>query len=202
MPTYNEVFEAAHAHVAKWEGGFFDHPNDPGGVTNFGVSLMFLKGLGLLEGDINGDGEINRADVLAITKDNAREIFRRYFWDSPGAEKLPPLIAVPFYDLAVNAGCGRAAIVLQEDINALSEVRVISSYAPNLGPLTRKYSSEFAASGRQISLANAYLDAREAWYRRLAAAKPTSAVFLKGWLNRTNDCRKIVARLAQEWRIA
>ena len=39
----------------KWEGGFFNYPSDPGGVTNFGVSLMFLKILGLQEGDINGD---------------------------------------------------------------------------------------------------------------------------------------------------
>ena len=31
MPNQQEVFEAAHAHVAKWEGGYFDHPNDPGG---------------------------------------------------------------------------------------------------------------------------------------------------------------------------
>ena len=51
MPKHQEVFEAAHAHVAKWEGGYFDHPNDPGGVTMYGVSLMFLKGLDLWEGE-------------------------------------------------------------------------------------------------------------------------------------------------------
>ena len=45
MPNQQEVFEAAHAHVAKWEGGYFDHPNDPGGVTMYGVSLMFLLSL-------------------------------------------------------------------------------------------------------------------------------------------------------------
>lgn len=47
MPNQQEVFEAAHAHVAKWEGGYFDHPDDPGGVTMYGVSLMFLKELDL-----------------------------------------------------------------------------------------------------------------------------------------------------------
>ena len=74
MPNQQEVFEAAHAHVAKWEGGYFDHPNDPGGVTMYGVSLMFLKGLDLWEGDIDGDGDIDRDDVLAVTKDTARDI--------------------------------------------------------------------------------------------------------------------------------
>lgn len=40
-------FEAAHAFTARWEGGLVDHPNDPGGVTNHGVSLRFLQAHGL-----------------------------------------------------------------------------------------------------------------------------------------------------------
>ena len=104
MPNQQEVFEAAHAHVAKWEGGYFDHPDDPGGVTMYGVSLMFLKGLDLWEGDIDGDGDIDRDDVLAVTKDTARDIFKRHFWDRPRAGEMPPLVAVCFYDFAGNAG--------------------------------------------------------------------------------------------------
>ena len=113
MPNQQEVFEAAHAHVAKWEGGYFDHPDDPGGVTMYGVSLMFLKELDLWEGDIDGDGDIDRDDVLAVTKDTARDIFKRHFWDRPRAGEMPPLVAVCFYDFAVNAGVPRAARMLQ-----------------------------------------------------------------------------------------
>lgn len=194
----NTVFEAAHAHVAKWEGGFFDHPNDPGGVTMYGVSLMFLKSLGLIEGDIDGDGDIDRDDVLAMTKDTAKGIFRRHFWEKPRAGELPPLVAVAYYDLAVNAGTGRAAIVLQEGINVLCP-KAIAKLAPNVGPLTRAYSKQLAATGRESALVSAYLDRRENWYRRLAAAKPNSAAFLKGWLNRTDSCRGLTAKLAAEW---
>ena len=118
MPNQQEVFEAAHAHVAKWEGGYFDHPNDPGGVTMYGVSLMFLKGLDLWEGDIDGDGDIDRDDVLAVTKDTARDIFKRHFWDRPRAGEMPPLVAVCFYDFAVNAGVPRAARMLQGLLHA------------------------------------------------------------------------------------
>lgn len=197
--SMENVFEQAHAHVAKWEGGFFEHPNDPGGITNCGVSLMFLKGLGLVEGDIDGDGDIDRDDVLAITKDTAREIFRRHFWDKPGASALPPLVAAAYYDFAVNAGCGRAAIVLQQAINVILPGS-IQKLAGNLGPLTRKYSARIAAqeASGELQLAISYIFVREEWYRRLVKARPTSAVFLKGWLNRSLECQKLVVSLAKQ----
>lgn len=189
---HEKAFELAHAHVAKWEGGYFDHPSDPGGVTMYGVSLMFLKGLGLIEGDIDGDGDIDRDDVLAITKSTAKQIFRKHFWEIPRAPQLPPLVAMAFYDFAVNAGAGRAAIVLQEAINVLCPY-AIKKLAGNVGPLTRSYSNNLASMGREADLVYAYLDRREDWYCRLAKAKPKSATFLRGWLNRTNDLRKLIA---------
>lgn len=203
MPTltHEAAFEIAHTHVARWEGGFFDHPNDPGGVTMYGVSLMFLKSLDLIEGDIDGDGDIDRQDVLAITQDTAKAIFRSQFWDKPNAGELPPLVAMCFYDLAVNAGTGRAAIVLQEGINTIYPGAILRQ-APNIGPLTRTWSKRAATSGRQVELCHAYLDRREDWYRRLATTKPKSAVFLKGWLNRTADCRRLVTETAREWGVA
>ncbi len=196
--THETAFDLAHAHVAKWEGSFFDHPNDPGGVTMYGVSLMFLKSLNLIEGDIDGDGDIDRDDVLKITKGKARAIFKRHFGEKPRAAELPPLVAVAFYDFAVNAGTGRAAIVLQEGINTLYP-NAIAKLAPNVGPLTRAWCGRAVPEGRQLDLCLAYLDRREDWYRRLAKAKPTSAAFLRGWLNRTADCRALVTRTAHEW---
>lgn len=199
--THETAFNLVHAHVAKWEGGFFEHPADPGGATMYGVSLMFLKSLDLIEGDIDGDGDIDRDDVLAITRDAAKRIFRRHFWDKPRAGELPPLVAMCFYDLAVNAGTGRAALVLQEGINTLYP-NAIAKLAPNVGPLTRAWSNQAATGGRQLELCHACLDQRANWYRRLANAKPKSAAFLKGWLNRTADCRKLVTETAQEWEVA
>lgn len=201
MSVYDRAFEIAHEHVAKWEGGYFNHPNDPGGVTNYGISLMFLKSLGLVEGDIDGDGDIDADDVKAITKENARSIFRKHFWDIPHAERLPPLIAIAYYDFAVNAGTGRAAIVLQQAINMLMPGS-IAKYAGNLGPLTQKFCNELDKEGNSLLLALAYLCMRVSWYRRLAVAKPKSAVFLKGWLNRTNDLKRLVVAVATESKLA
>lgn len=199
--THEAAFNLAHKHVAKWEGGYFDHPSDPGGVTMYGVSLMFLKSLGLVEGDIDGDGDIDRNDVLAITKETAKNIFRKHFWELPKAEKLPPLVAIAYYDLAVNAGAGRAAIVLQEGINAIKPGS-IKNLAGNVGPLTQTFSNQLAKEGRTLALCLAYMDKRADWYRRLAKAKPSSAVFLKGWLNRTDDCRKVLSDTAKQYGVA
>ncbi len=80
--THETAFRLAHEHVAKWEGGYFDHPNDPGGVTMYGVSLMFLKSLGLVEGDIDGDGDIDRDDVLAIKRDGQKHIPQAFLGNS------------------------------------------------------------------------------------------------------------------------
>ena len=155
----------------------------------YGVSLMFLKGLALWEGDIDGDGDIDRDDVLAVTKDTARDIFKRYFWDRPRAGEMPPLVAVCFYDFAVNAGVPRAARMLQ----GLLRVGVDGIVGRNT--LTA------AASCNQRELASFMLLERERWYRGLVAKKPKSAAFLRGWLNRTSDCRALVERLAARWGI-
>ena len=193
MPTEKEVFEAAHQHVMRWEGGFFDHPDDPGGVTLYGVSLMFLKDLGLLEGDIDGDGDIDRNDVLSVTRETARKLFKRHFWDKPGVGTMPPLVGVVFYDFAVNAGQGRATRILQQVLGVEDDGII--------GPQTRGALAS-RCQGGQLAVALAFLDAREDWYRRLSEKKSSSAVFLHGWLNRSEDCRRLVKRLSAEWGIA
>ena len=165
----------------------------------YGVSLMFLKGLDLWEGDIDGDGDIDRDDVLAVTKDTARDIFKRHFWDRPRAGEMPPLVAVCFYDFGIQLKqlaahpcvhrVPRAARMLQ----GLLRVGVDGIVGRNT--LTA------AASCNQRELASFMLLERERWYRGLVAKKPKSAAFLRGWLNRTSDCRALVERLAARWGI-
>ena len=41
----SESFQLAHAFTARWEGGLSDHPPDPGGITNHGVSLRWVQDL-------------------------------------------------------------------------------------------------------------------------------------------------------------
>ena len=69
-------FEFAHKFTSKWEGGFVDHKNDPGGATNYGVSLRWLKNEGI---DIDGDGKIDINDIKALTPSKAAELFKKEF---------------------------------------------------------------------------------------------------------------------------
>ena len=103
--------------------------------------------------------------------------------------EMPPLVAVCFYDFAVNAGVPRAARMLQ------GLLRVEADGIVGRNTLTA------AESCNQRELASFMLLERERWYRGLVAKKPKSAAFLRGWLNRTSDCRALVERLAARWGI-
>lgn len=177
----DDVVEAAHRLVAKWEGGLTDHPADPGGITNYGISLTFLKQI---------DPMATADDIRALTADDAKRFMRREFWDKPGTNRFPPLIGVAFYDLAVNAGCRRSTLLMQEALDVAADGII--------GPVTLAV----LTACDQKAVALRMLDLRKQWYRRLVVKKPTSRVFLKGWLNRTADCRKLILRLADEWEVA
>lgn len=180
--SYNAVFEIAHAHVAKWEGKFFDHKDDPGGVTMYGVSLRWLKDLGAPVGDIDGDGDIDRDDVMAVTPEIAKSMFRREFWDRPRCGLLPGAVAAVFYDTAVNCGTGRAARLLQEAAG--------TSVDGVVGPKTR------AAVLMHGELRTAFdmITARNEFYTRLAEQRPQFQSFLRGWLNRTTDLHIVITK--------
>lgn len=203
-PIIMTVFEAAHAHVAAHEGGLSDHTADPGGITNYGISIKFLQGIATTQ-----DGRdtlerigvrlpVTRQTILEMTPERARSLMRWQFWIKPKLDELPPLIAVVLYDLGVNAGMGRSALLLQEAINTVAGRDLIDRPAANVGPKTRQYAQVMADAGKELQLALTALDKRANWYRNLADIKPTSAVFLKGWLRRTENCRALVTKLHNE----
>ena len=174
-------FEKAHAFVAKWEGGLTDHPSDPGGITNYGVSLRFLRDQGLDVGDIDKDGDIDADDIRKLTKEDAKVIFRRVFW--PPQFKLldetHPLCAMVCYDTSVNMGLSYGIKLLQQ---ALGGLAVDGIWGP-LTWLAVSHSEDKPTALRMIDL-------RGARYDFLAERNPSLKVFLRGWHNRINDLAK------------
>ena len=85
-------FDTAFDKLIAHEGGYVDHPSDPGGATNFGISQRSYPG----------------EDIRNMTLERAKLIYRRDFWGPAGCESVPEAIRVDLFDMAVNSGVSRA----------------------------------------------------------------------------------------------
>lgn len=195
------VFEAAQAFVARWEGGLVDHPNDPGGITNRGVSLRWLRSIGC---DIDGDGDIDADDIRAVTPEISAQLFHAHFWAAPRLHELPPLVAVAVYDGAVNQGAPRTVRQLQIACNRSGGMPLAMD--GQIGPNTIRRVVSLCREG-SLNLAIAAIAEREAFYHELAARPPRTLdtgqvvdyrAFLAGWLNRTGALEGWCTQLARE----
>lgn len=95
-------FNICHAITAKWEGGWSDHPSDPGGKTMYGITEAVYHAW------LRNKGQANKP-VRNITRKDALEIYRTNYWQ-PTAERyrLRPGVDLATYDAGVNAGVSRA----------------------------------------------------------------------------------------------
>lgn len=186
-------FHIAHAFTAHWEGGLTDHQSDPGGITNFGVSLRWLRSLGHDLGDIDGDGDIDADDIRALTMADAARFFRLKFWEPYKLTELPQLTATVHYDCMVNTGPTQATLLTQRACNAL-----LGPYGVKLavdgvfGPRTREFLTKYATS----KLASAMIEQRKGFYLSLVRDKPDFAPFERGWINRANALHSFVRSMA------
>jgi lysozyme family protein len=169
MPS--ATFEAALPFVLRWEGGLVDHPNDPGGRTNKGVTQKVYDAWRRRQG-------LPLRDVKAIDEAEVRAIYKSDYWIPPRCDLLGGPLDLVQFDTAVNMGVGRAVRFLQHTVGCEAD--------GDFGPITER---AVAACDRGTIVVG-YCDAREAFYRRLAETKPELAVFLKGWLNRLNALRR------------
>lgn len=111
------MFEEAIVHILKNEGGYVDHKADPGGATNYGVSLRFLKTLGLY-GDFNNDGLINGNDIKSMNVNEAKALYKKFWWDKHKYGHIEsPKIATKILDMSINLGSYRAHCIIQHSLN-------------------------------------------------------------------------------------
>ena len=179
------TFEKAHDFVSRWEGGYVDNPADPGGATNYGISLRFLKGKGLDIGDIDGDGDIDVDDIRALTLDKAKALMRRNFWDVFPLDNVKPLCAMVIYDTAVNMGVGYAKKMTQQALGVAVDGR--------WGPLT--WGALKLCNDRKTAAAMCHI--RRERYCELARNNPALGAFLKGWLRRVDALEREVEHEAR-----
>lgn len=109
MPTQTSAFDFAVSHVLLEEGGLSDHPADPGGRTNFGVTQTTLDAVRSSYPELNLPLTVDR-----LFSHHAKEIYRRHYWAPIRGDELPVGVALWMLDTAVNHGPGRAIRMLQQ----------------------------------------------------------------------------------------
>lgn len=174
-------FDTAVEIILKHEGGYVNNPNDPGGVTNFGVSLRFLADHPEL-GDFNHDGHVDAEDIANMTLDDAKLVYKTEWWDKfKYGMIVDQTIATKVFDFSVNMGASRAHKLLQQALNKAFGLTL--SIDGVLGPASFRTLNNIDDDHEQ-ALLTSYCDCAWAFYQELIAKNPKLGVFQKGWKNR------------------
>lgn len=166
--TFARVMPEILAH----EGGYADHPRDPGGATKFGITHTTLASW--------RGRPVSKADVRALTTGEATQIYETRYWRVIKGDALPYGVDYAVLDFAINSGPGRAASHLQKVLGVAQDGII--------GPVTLK---ALFGMGR-ATVINRLCDSRLAFLRGLSNW-PT---FGKGWAARVAKVRATALRLA------
>ncbi|WP_042246801.1 holin-associated N-acetylmuramidase [Paracoccus sp. PAMC 22219] len=182
MPSVEQI---ARQIVAR-EGGYVNDPDDPGGATNFGVTIGTMQSLGM---DLNRDGRIDATDVRALTRAQAEQVFVEHYFRKPRLAELPEPLQASVFDMYVNAG-GNAVKILQR---LVSRMGFRTADDGVIGPMTISAVTE-AAEAAPDHLVDAYGIARRNYYYALADQRPASRKYARskaggkgGWITRAEE---------------
>jgi lysozyme family protein len=167
-----ENWDSCFEMVLKHEGGFVNHPKDPGGMTNLGVTKSAWESY--------CNRSSSEAEMRGLTPDIVKPLYKAMYWDKIKGDQLPSGVDYAAYDLAVNSGVGRAAKYLQE-IAGVPADGVI-------GP--KSLEAILACDPEQT--ADALCDMRLDFLKRL----PTFETFGKGWSRRVAEVKEKATSMA------
>lgn len=184
MQTVEEIA----AQIVAREGGYVNDPDDPGGATNYGVTIGTMRRLGL---DLNRDGRVDQADVRVLTRAQAAKIYVDHYFRGPGLDRLPGAIQASVFDMQVNAGAN-AVRLLQRLVSRMGFACADDGV---IGARTVA-AAQAAAAAAPRHLADAYGIARRNYYYALADSRPASRKYARrkdggkgGWITRAEEFR-------------
>lgn len=159
--------------VLDHEGGYSNDAGDPGGPTNWGITIYDARAY--------WKHDATAADVRSMPLTVAKEIYRSKYWDAMECDQLPAGVDYAVFDYGVNSGISRSAKVLQRHIGVTADGAI--------GPLT------IAAAGKAdaAKLVNQICDERLAFLQGLH----TWSIFGKGWGRRVKEVRATALTMAE-----
>ena len=153
--------------ILHHEGGYVNHPKDPGGETNLGVTKRVYQEHG---------GTKDMKDLLV---EDVAPIYKKGYWDRMKGDDLPGGLDLCVFDFGVNAGPGRAAKYLQTMIGTVAD--------GGIGPNTlAKLETYIKAASVEVAV-KTYQEDRQKYYEKLS----TFATFGKGWTRRVEETTKL-----------
>ncbi len=184
VSRFSATFERGMEFVLRWEGGFVDYQDNPGGRTNKGITQNTYSKWRANKG-------LPAEDVLNITDQEVHAIYLEDYWKAVVQNWYPDNLAIALFDSAVNMGPRRAVSMLQHAINETLPGANISVDGV-ADKTTFDAVRDIIADGNENKLLENYLKTREGVYHRIVNNRPRSAVFLDGWMNRLNDLARFV----------
>ena len=161
-------WDKAFKQIIKSEGGFVNHPSDPGGITNLGCTKkVWEEWIG---------HPVSEQDMRDLTPEKVAPLYKNKYWDKVKGDGMPSGLDYLLFDMAINAGPGRSVKLLQGALGLIEDGAI--------GPNTLKAIN----NANPEELIEKFSQAKESFYKSL----PTFATFGRGWLNRVAEV-KVVA---------
>lgn len=167
-----ENWDACFAMVLKHEGGFVNHPKDPGGMTNLGVTKAAWE--------VWLARTATESDMRALTPEKVKPFYKAMYWNKIKGDDLPSGVDYAAYDLAVNSGVGRAAKYLQQ----IAGVTVDGAIGPRSLEAIKKCDAK--------DVVDEICNMRMSFLKGLN----TFDTFGKGWTIRVNDVKAKATEMA------
>lgn len=168
-----ENFEAFMPLLLRHEGSFVNHPADPGGATNKGITIGTFRNFCRIEGRKPPTVD----DLKRISPEDVKRIYDWQYWDKIWGDDLPAGLDVAAFDFAVNSGPSQAI----KDLQRVVKVRVDGDMGANTLAAVEK-----AMAFDEEATINAYMDRRLAFLKALK----TWPTFGRGWSRRVEAVRK------------
>tara|TARA_B100000965_G_C19430759_1_gene686393 strand:- start:46 stop:552 length:507 start_codon:yes stop_codon:yes gene_type:complete len=159
MSNFSKALEI----ILHHEGGYVNHPKDPGGETNLGVTKRVYEDFG------------GTKDMKELTQADVEPIYKKNYWDKCKCDDMPEALALCVFDFGVNAGPGRAAKYLQTMIGTVAD--------GGIGPNTLKALDSYLESESVKSAVATYQAERQKYYESLS----TFDTFGRGWTRRVDE---------------
>jgi lysozyme family protein len=127
-----DAFTACLDFTLRQEGGYSHDPNDPGGATNYGITLGTLR-------SYTGNADLGVAAIQTLSMDTVQAIYGADYWNRMRCDALLAGVDLMVFDHGVNAGTGRSAMILQQAIGLVG-----AEVDGSIGPQTLAAAAQMA----------------------------------------------------------